>query len=717
MSPPGTLRLAMVVTRSDQPGGAQVHVRDLAEACHRQGCQVTVLAGGAGLLEADLQALGIPVVRLLHMGRSLHPVRDLLAFLELRSALKRLQPDVVALHSSKAGWLGRLAAASLGLAAVFTAHGWSFAPGSPRAAFNRAAETMAARLPAAVIAVSQADRDLARRMLHLESECIPNGIPDDPYRADPSRDPPLLVMAARFVPQKDHALLLRALARLLDRPWSLLLAGEGPGRTEVERLVRELGLQGRVAMPGFLQDSPFRGAQVAVLASRWEGLPLTVLEAMRAGMPVVASDVGGVGEAVQSGQTGFLVPAGDEGALARALEALLADPGLRQRLGRAGRRRYEQDFRHQTMVERTLEVYRRAARRRLSLLVTCLEGGGAQQVVHDLATRLPRERWEVQVASLRYPSVGQPRQQVALEAAGIPVVEVGMRHPLDVPRAWRLAWHLLTFRPHVLHAHLFHSHLAARILGRLCGVPGIICTYHEVERRRRPLRPLLERLTAPLDQASVAVSVAVERHARNHLGARRLRVIPNGIDLERWAPRPRPPGRLGLPAEAEVVGAMGRLHVQKGLDVLLEAFARLKSRRPHVLLALAGEGAEEVRLRALAPPGTVFLGYCSDGAEFLACLDVLAMPSRWEGFGLVLAQALASGVPVVCSSVDSLPEVAGGASLLVPPEQPDLLAEALERLLDCPEEREDLRLRGLVRARDLDVGRMVAEHLALYEGV
>lgn len=705
----------MVVTRSDQPGGAQVHVRDLALALRERGCQVIVLAGGAGPLEEDLRARGLPTVRLRHLGRPLTPVGDARAFLELRSALRRLTPDLVALHSSKAGWLGRLAAASLGLPAVYTAHGWSFAPGTPAAAFNRLAEALASRLPAAVIAVSRADRDLARRLLGCRVECIPNGIPDDPGRADPSRQPPLLLMAARFAPQKDHDLLLRALARLRHRPWSLVLAGEGPGRDQVQRRVRELGLEDRVRLPGFLPDPGFCQAQVAVLASRWEGLPLSVLEAMRAGLPVVASDVGGVGEAVRSGETGILVPPGDEGALARALETLLDDPDLRLRLGRAGRLRYQQHFRHETMVERTLEVYRRVARRRLTLLVTCLEGGGAQQVVHDLATRMPPQRWEVRVAALRHPSAGEPRQQAALEAAGIPVLPVGVRHPLDLLGAWRLARHLVTFRPHILHAHLFHAHLAARVLGRLCGVPRIVCTHHEVERRHRPFRPLLERLTAGLDDASVAVSAAVESHARIRLGARRLRRIPNGIDLERWAPRSRPPGRLGLPEGAEVVGALGRLHVQKGLDVLLAAFACLRERRPGALLVLAGEGSEEARLRSLAPPGTVFLGYCGDGPGFLASLDVLAMPSRWEGYGLVLAQALAMGVPVVCSSVDSLPEVAGGAARLVPPERPDLLAGALEEVLDSREMRDAMRLRGLARARDLDVRTCVAGHLALYE--
>lgn len=355
--------MALVVTRSDEVGGAQVHVRDLAEACARQGWQVTVLAGGQGRMASELRARGIPVLGLRHLARPLRPLRDLRALLELREALRGLGPDLVALHSSKAGWLGRLAAASLGIPAVFTAHGWAFAPGAPGAGLYRLAEFLAARLPGRVITVSRADQELARRLLGLETGCIPNGIPDDPGRADPAGEPPRLVMAARFAPQKDHDLLLHALARLRRHPWRALLAGEGPGRPRVERVVRDLDLEDRVELAGFLDPVPYPACQVAILASRWEGLPLCLLEAMRAGLPVVATEVGGVAEAVVDGETGLLVPPGDPEALARAVEALLEDPGLRTRLGRAGRIRYERFFRHELMVERTLEVYRRVAGR------------------------------------------------------------------------------------------------------------------------------------------------------------------------------------------------------------------------------------------------------------------------------------------------------------------------------------------------------------------
>jgi glycosyltransferase involved in cell wall biosynthesis len=194
---------------------------------------------------------------------------------------------------------------------------------------------------------------------------IPNGVPDVPpaLRADPRREPPRLTMVARFEPQKDHAGLLRALARLSRLPWTADLVGDGPGQAEARSLARALGLQDRVTFLGARTDVPelLADAQLAVLTTRWESLPLAVLEAMRAGLPVLASEVGGVGEAVTHGRNGLLVAPGDDVGLVAALRALLTDAELRARLGEAGRRRYLGAFTHARMLDQVETLYRRTA--------------------------------------------------------------------------------------------------------------------------------------------------------------------------------------------------------------------------------------------------------------------------------------------------------------------------------------------------------------------
>jgi glycosyltransferase involved in cell wall biosynthesis len=135
--------------------------------------------------------------------------------------------------------------------------------------------------------------------------------------------------------------------------------GDGPLRADMESLAEKQGLSGRVHFLGQRTDVDrlLARAQISLLATNWEGFPLSILEAMRAGLPVVASDVGGVSEAVQDGETGYVVPRADVHRLRNRLEGLLRSADLRGRLGAAGRARYEQHFTLDHMVEETLEVY------------------------------------------------------------------------------------------------------------------------------------------------------------------------------------------------------------------------------------------------------------------------------------------------------------------------------------------------------------------------
>lgn len=169
-----------------------------------------------------------------------------------------------------------------------------------------------------------------------------------------------MVMVARFEPQKDQATLLRALGGLRDQAWELDLIGEGPLMPEMKALAASLGLAERVRFLGQRTDVHhlLAQAQISLLVTNWEGLPLSILEAMRAGLPVIASDVGGVAEMIEDGGTGYLVPRGGIELVSERIARLLRDPDLRSRLGASGRSRYESQFTLEHSVGRTLEVYR-----------------------------------------------------------------------------------------------------------------------------------------------------------------------------------------------------------------------------------------------------------------------------------------------------------------------------------------------------------------------
>lgn len=358
------LRVAFVITRSDSVGGASIHVRDFSRVLLEAGHQVMVFLGGEGPVTDAYHEAGIPYQTLRHLARPVSPRADFSAFWELRSAFRRYRPTLVSTHTSKAGFLGRLCAWSLGVPAVYTPHCWSFVEGFPGARLYLWAERFARPFGQRIIMVSEAERAEGLKQWVGSSDhlvTVHNGMPDVPasWRANPGLSPPHLVMIGRCERQKDHFTLLRALAQLRDLPWSLGCIGDGPLRSQIEAEVRQLNLSDRVSLLGYRDDvaEHLSRAQVFALITNWESFPRSIIEAMRAGLPVVASAVGGTAEAVDDGRTGFIVQRGDVSGLAARLRAVVADPKLRVKFGLAARRRYEAGFTLDHMVANTIKVW------------------------------------------------------------------------------------------------------------------------------------------------------------------------------------------------------------------------------------------------------------------------------------------------------------------------------------------------------------------------
>jgi glycosyltransferase involved in cell wall biosynthesis len=283
--------------------------------------------------------------------------------------LRQLKPDLVCAHTAKAGSLARAAARLHHIPSVFTPHGWSiFDRSSRRAApLFRWAERLAGRLGGRVINVCEYERALAQRFSVCPAkalEVVHNGIAEIPFARLRAIDaqPPVLVMVARFTWPKDHATLLNALSGLLCMEWRLVLVGAGELKARVGGQVDALGLGSRVSIlpPESDVSRLLMEAQIFVLSTNSEALPISILEAMRAGLPVVATNVGGIAESVRHEETGLLVRRGDVAGLRNALARMISSPALRVAMGAAGRRLWSAQFTASTMTARTVEVYKRA---------------------------------------------------------------------------------------------------------------------------------------------------------------------------------------------------------------------------------------------------------------------------------------------------------------------------------------------------------------------
>jgi glycosyltransferase involved in cell wall biosynthesis len=340
------------------------------------------VAGPPGAPVADeLAQAGIVYHPLSLVGAVPAPGADLRALRDIRALLARGAHDLVHTHGQKAGILGRVAAQRAGVPAIYTPHFFVYRSQSQRGRLSArvrgrvglAVERGLSRRSAGLIAVCREERDAAvsdhiappeRVTVVLNGVEPRQGIDPDPVLAAFRAPGPLLGIVASLREQKGLPTLLEALELLVraGTPVRFAIVGNGPLEAEVrERVSRgplaattlALSFEGRV--------EPYLNALDAfVLPSYWEGLPIAILEAMALGLPVVATDVGGVVEAVDDERTGLVVAARDAPGLAAAMARLAADPVLRARLGASGREVAAQRFGVARMVLETEAVYERA---------------------------------------------------------------------------------------------------------------------------------------------------------------------------------------------------------------------------------------------------------------------------------------------------------------------------------------------------------------------
>ncbi len=359
------MKIAQVITGSAAIGGAQIHLRDLSTGLKERGHECTILIGPPHglycdqLRERNLDFHIVPMLR-----KALHPVHDFIALLQLRAKLRNIQPDIVAAHTAKAGFLARVAAAELRIPCLFTPHGLSVidrSTGRSNRLFTML-ERVGGRIGSGMITVCHAEQVLAETsgiISEDKSFLVHNGIPDCGKPSCEERRELIVVMVARFQRPKDHVTLIRALARLGGYPWRLQLVGAGPLMSSVRELARSLGVADRVDFLGERADihRVLSTAAIFVLSTHWEAFPLSILEAMRAELPIIASNVGGIREAIRHNVNGILVPPSSPELLAQQLKRLFDEPLLREHLGRTARQKFLQSFTADKMIDKTLCIY------------------------------------------------------------------------------------------------------------------------------------------------------------------------------------------------------------------------------------------------------------------------------------------------------------------------------------------------------------------------
>ncbi|WP_295794834.1 glycosyltransferase family 4 protein [Mucilaginibacter sp.] len=363
------MKILIVITRGDSIGGAQTHVITLSKLLQRHGHDVLICYGGelAGPLNQLIVAAGLNSVTVPSLCREISLINDIKAIFQLRKVANRFKPDVISLHSSKTGIVGRLSNLFSGRPVVFTVHGWAFTEGVNRtgAVLYKLIEKALAGLAAKIIVVSDYDKKIALKNNVSNSRTIErvyNGVDVGTYGKDFSgaKGTVDIVMVARFDDQKDHETLILACNDIDNIKVHLL--GDGPKFEKTVGLVNDLKIGDKFIFYGYSNsvEEVLKKADIFVLISNWEGFPISTLEALKYSLPVIVSDVGGAGEAIIDGETGYSVKRKDVADLKSKLVKLINDPVLRQTMGLAGNRLLLQQFSSEAMYKNTLEVFESA---------------------------------------------------------------------------------------------------------------------------------------------------------------------------------------------------------------------------------------------------------------------------------------------------------------------------------------------------------------------
>ncbi len=331
------------------------------------------------------------------------------------------------------------------------------------------------------------------------------------------------------------------------------------------------------------------------------------------------------------------------------------------------------------------------------------EFGGAERHILNLATAIDPDVVEVSVCCL----FADPFVRVAREA-GIKSYSIPMRHKLDFSIVTKLREKIIEDKIDIVHTHGVRANLVGRLAAKISGVETVITTVHSMLAQDYPnifsrlANMFIERASRNLTSHFIAVSGGLQKALiKQGIPEKKITVVYNGLDPQLFK-RKGPSGnewrnKAGIPAGIPLVAIVGRLHPVKGHRYFLKAASEILKEKQDIHFLVVGSGPERESLEELTnslgiTDHVTFTGFISNVSDLIPELNLLVVPSLWEGFGLTALEAMAFGVPVVATSVGGLPEIVehGTTGLLVPPADEASLAKNILWMLEHPQEAKEM---------------------------
>ena len=585
------------------------------------------------------------------------------------------------------------------------------------------------------VAVSEYTRELALKNYDEEILVIPNGV--DINEVKPSsikvHDPPVIVFAGRFMPQKAPGQVVRILHQIRDLPWKCVMIGDGPLLPDVKQEIAGHGLQDRFILPGWITTEEvmewFERADILFMPSLSEGLPVVGVQALAMGLSIVASRVGGFVDLVEDGRNGYLFPSDEGASMAEALRSFLIYPETLLR-ARQNSREMSRQFDIVQIADAYEKLYQALVHpipapdegRRILILNSEYPpvGGGAGNASANLARCLTSQGFTVTVVTSRFGDLPRRERQDNLTVIRIPA----WRSRQDRAHAWELTFFILSACIWTLRIVAGHRPLKPNATLAFFGVPSGAVAYVLKLVHQIPyiislrggdvpgFRPydfgVYHKLITPVlriiwKKASVIVanSQGLRALALKFDSRFEIPIIPNGVDLNLYEKGNR--DALSPPCLLSV----GRIVHQKGIDLAMHALADMRDL--DWKWRIAGDGPQMESLKRLAAELNLqdrlqFLGWQSREqlVDLYQWSNLFLFPSRHEGMPNAVLEAMASGLPVVATRISGSEElvVDWKTGFLVPSEDVISLQSALRNLLLNPALRREMGLASRRRVEE-----------------
>jgi len=340
-------------------------------------------------------------------------------------------------------------------------------------------------------------------------------------------------------------------------------------------------------------------------------------------------------------------------------------------------------------------------------VITSLGLGGAEKLLLTYLKNLDGDKYNLKVCCLR----DKPNDILPEVLKYAPVINLSVSNRFNPIVILRILKLMRETNPDIIHSHLFQSRVFTALAFLFYRKPILVTQKHSiVNLKKHNIFILFEMLCIRLNKRVIAISESVKKSLQKYelIPENKIYVLPNCVDFEKFSKSRKASGHEAK--EEIIIGTVGRLEKEKGINYLLYAIKIMLSTFPNLRLHIVGDGAATSDLKKLSKKlnisnSVIFFGKFADVIPFYNKMDIFVLPSILEGFGIVLLEAMAAGVPIVATNVNGISEVVVNmqSGLLVPPKNPKAIADAVQKLIENPHLSRSLAKSGLQRAMLFDV--------------